>query len=152
MFKSYSSFFQIQEKENSQLFDAEKMAASEEFSTILKNAKESKYSHVQINITPGAKSYVGVAIDDNDSISEVYSTEDPCAALLAIIMKSSGKKDKNFIKEAIRERRIFLKFAVFAGDEPMSREEVISKYNLSYEIYPGDAISFFTSTPIRKYN
>ena len=148
MFLSYTEF--IRESAENRIFQAEKVARDPQLAKILNDCEEGKHVHVALNVTPGADSYVGVAINDGTSTSEVYKTSDPKVALIAIIMKNTSRTSPEEIASILKTKDDFLNYTVFAGDRAMTQEEVAKKYNSEFKISPGVASQFFTSTPIKK--
>ena len=102
-------------------------------------------------ITPEAKSYVGVAINDGNSVSEVYKTSDPRLALLSIIMKNIDKEDIDSVIDIIRFQDSHLNYTVFSGNRKMTPEQVAAKYNLAGGL-AASQMAPFVNTPISKSN
>jgi hypothetical protein len=150
VFFNYSEFLKESTSKEERLALAEKLLSDTDLKEVLIDCEEGKYPQVQIAITPGAKSYVGVALNDGSSISEVYKTENPRVALLALVMKNTGKQTPEEIASVLTVKDVFLHYAIFAGDKPMSQREVADRYNFLYNIDPSDAIGVFTTTPIKK--
>lgn len=150
MFLDYISF--LNESFERFLERASELAASKELAEKLAECSEGKYPNVQIVDTPGADSYVGVAINDGASFSEVYKVSDPRVALVAIVMKNTGKDDtKSIIDEITSEDHSILRYSVFGGNKVMDPKEIAARFNLDiYKVPNGDTVSYCTSTPIRK--
>jgi hypothetical protein len=146
MFLNYSEF--INESKDERISLAKSLASQKHLAEVLNNCEEGKHKSVQINITPGASSYVGVALNDGETFSEVYPVSDPKVALVALVMKNTGRKDPKEISNILTVDDEILNYAVFAGDRAMTHKEVIDKYNFGYKIPAGDAVPIYTSTPV----
>jgi hypothetical protein len=149
MFLNYEQF--LNESVDSRLKIAQEASKDPHLAEILNDCEEGKYPGVQVVITPGTKSYVGVAINDGDSISEVYPVGDPKVALVAIAMKNTGKSDPESISKILTASPDdWLNYTVFAGERELSPEDIANKYNFKYQVPAGDAMGVFTSTPVKK--
>jgi len=147
MFHDYESY--LNESENAERIH-KLIIKNSELSEVLNKAIEGFYSHIQVIVTEGVTSYVGVALNDGESISEVYKTADPKVALVSIIIKNSGRKDVENLISLITTEDNYLAYSVFPGNRPMSQQEVADRFNFDYKVPPGDAVPFYTSTPIKK--
>ena len=145
MFKTYNDFL----NESEEFSIAKKMIENKQMSQALQDCIDGKFVHIRIMITPEAKSYVGVAINDGNSISEVYKTSDPRIALLCIIMKNIGKDDIDSVIDIIRFEDSYLNYAIFSGNKKMTPEQVAAKYNLAGGLTPAQ-LAPFVNTPINK--
>jgi hypothetical protein len=145
-FLNYGDFL----NESSSLEVAKDVHSSDKLSTLLNDVVEGKLPHIQVVPTPGADSYVGVAINDGSSISRVYVTPDPKVALVAIIVKNTGRTKPEEIASIIEYPDGYLNYVVFAGDRAMTQKEVADRFNFTYNTNDGNTISFMTSSPIRK--
>ena len=134
-----------------ELEEAKKLSKHPLLRKLLISAEEGKMRWIQINITESAKAYVGVSVDSEDLYSDAYLTEDPKIALIALAMKISKKKKAQEIRKVLMETNDgYLRWAIFPGNRPMTKEEIIDKYNFDYRVAPGDAIAFYNSPPIMK--
>lgn len=119
--------------------------------TTLDEAEEGKYPGVKIQRINTTKSYVAVCLDIDNLFSLVFETENPQEALVAIIIKSTKKGTAEKIARFIKDPQSgFLKYDVFGGDTELSPQEIANKYNLGYNMTSGDAVPYYTSTPIVK--
>ena len=66
---SYSEF--LSESKDDMIALAEKLSKNHELSKVLDDCLEGKHTPIQIIITPGSASYVGVALNDGNSVSDV---------------------------------------------------------------------------------
>jgi hypothetical protein len=145
MFKNYSEF--LNESLDEDLSLAKKLASDSELKPILDNCLEGIHSHISVVETHDARSYVAIALNDGAPISEAYKVEDPRIALVAIMIKNTGRKTAEEIKSLIETHDPILAYSVFAGDEKMSRDEILSRYNFTK---PEMTVPYFTSTPVYK--
>lgn len=114
----------------------------------LLDAEDGIFSGVRIVRTESAKSYVAVHLDIDNLFSEVFITENPREALVAIIMKNTGRKTALSISRIIKDpAQGLLKYDVYAGNNKLSPKEIANKYNIGYSMSDGDAIPYYTSTP-----
>lgn len=147
MFKTYDDFL----NESEEFSIAKKMIENKQMSQALQDCIDGKFVHIRVMITPEAKSYVGVAINDGNSISEVYKTSDPRLALLSIIMKNIDKEDIDSVIDIIRFQDSHLNYTVFSGNRKMTPEQVAAKYNLAGGL-SASLMAPFVNTPISKSN
>ena len=146
MFSYYNKF--LRESENNDIYAAEKISKTKELSDILNGCEEGKFPQIHVSVTSGADSYVGIAFNDGSPFSELYKTTDPKVALTAIVMKNIGKTDPDYIISVLKETSDFLTYSVFPGNRKMSPAEISKMFNFDLKVSPGDAIPFYTSTPI----
>lgn len=127
------------------------LMSNKKLAEVLNNCEEGKYQHVQVQPTAGATSYIGVAINDGTPISEVYETTDPKAALVAIVIKNTGKEDPNDISSILSFEEPILNYTVFAGNKPMTSREIADRYNFNTIKTVGDAVPFYTAPILKTY-
>jgi hypothetical protein len=146
MFSYYNQF--LKESENSDIHLAEKLSKNDHLSGVLNDCEEGKFPHVQIVVTSGASSYIGIAFNDGFPVTDVYKTTDPKVALTSIVVKNTNRKDPESIASILKASSDFLTYSVFAGDRKMTRDEISRMFNYDIKISPGDAVPFYTSTPL----
>mgnify|MGYP003329070564 CR=1 FL=1 len=146
MFLNYNDFLN-ESSSVQELYIAKKISEEKLLAEFLNDAEEGKFPWIQISITPGAKSYVGVAINDGSSVSQVYQTTDPKVALVAITIKNTHRETPEEIHSVLSHPDDFLSYTIFAGDRPMTKKEVSKRYNTNYKIEAGDAVPYYISTP-----
>ena len=151
MFKSYLEF--ITEGNDNLINTAEKFSKSDILKDVLIDCQEGKYQHIQVlPSTMYTKSFVGVAFNDGNAVSEVFNTEDPKVALVAIIIKNTGSKDIDRIERILTIKDSILNYAVLPGNKIMSKTEIENRFNFQYKM-PEDSIQgLLTSTPIDNSN
>ena len=140
----------LNESKSDVLEKAMSLVNNKNLAEILNNCEEGKYQHVQIQPTTGADSYVGIAINDGTPVSEVYHTPDPKIALVAIVMKNTGKDNPDEISSILSFDEPSLNYVVFAGNRPMTSREIADRYNFDRLKTVGDAVPFYTTTSILK--
>jgi hypothetical protein len=145
MFKNYNEF--LNESKEDDLAIAEKFATEDKFKSASDNCKEGMHPHISITAVHDAKSYVTVALNDGSPISEVYITEDPMVALIAIIIKNTNRKKSDEILNVIETNDSMLAYSVFPGDEKMTSDQIANRFNFSK---PENDVPFYTSTPVIK--
>lgn len=145
MFKNYSEFLNESVEEDLSL--AKKLASDNELKPILDNCLEGVYPHISVVETHDAKSYLAIALNDGAPHSEVYRIDDPRIALVAIMIKNTGRKKLEEIKSLIETQDPVLAYSVFAGDQKMTRDEILSRFNFKK---PEMTVPYFTSTPVYK--
>jgi hypothetical protein len=131
------------------LSPAEKAAQSDHLKELLNDCEEGKYPAVQVIPTPGADSYIAVAMGDN-LLSDVFLTDDPKVALTAVVMKNLKTEDPKRVAEVIRNKEGLLQYSVFAGDRKPTKKEIMDRFNVRYSDDVGNMTAYLTSTPIRK--
>lgn len=130
---------------------AHKIAQDPEVHELLIDCEEGKNESIRVTPLESARSFVAVSIDTSSLFSRVYETMDPLVALVAIIIEDTGKKDLRSVKETLMDiNNGYLRYDVFAGEREMTPHEIADKYNFQYRTSPGDAIPFYTSTPIKR--
>ena len=148
MFLDYEDF--ISESADNNLFQAIRIAAQHIVKKALADCLVGKYPHIQVHATTGARSYVGIAFHDGSSVSDVFETDDPGVALVAIIMKGSGMNNPHKIAKELTMGDGFVNYEVYPGNTAPTPIEVANRFNATYKNSPGDKISFMTSTPIER--
>ena len=148
MFLDYEDF--LLESIDDNLFHATKIATHHIIKKALADCLIGKYPHIQVHSTTGATSYIGVAFHDGSSISDVYKTEDPGIALVAIIMKGSELDNPHKIAKELTMGDGFVNYEVYPGNKAPTQMEVANRFNAAYKNSPGDNISMVTSTPIQR--
>jgi hypothetical protein len=147
MIKNYTTW--INESEDNSLEEAKKLCETPELKDLLKEVEEGVHSNIRIQRTATSKSYVGVCIESDNLFSEMYITENPRAVLVAIIMKASKRKKATEIRDIIMDPTGgFLHYDVFPGENKLSSIEIANKYNFAYRTTDGDAVPFYTSSPV----
>lgn len=150
MFKYFRQFLKESEAVDDLMSRAKELVNDEKLKVVLNDCLEGKYPSVQVVPTPGADSYVGVALNDGAPLSEIFHTSDPVVALVAIVIRNTNKEDVESIKSELTLSGEFLNYSVFAGERPMTAGEIAKRFNFSYKVPAGDAVPFFTSTPISR--
>lgn len=145
MFKNYNEF--LNESQEDELILAEKLASEDKFKLVSDKCKEGMHPHISIDAVHDAKSYVTVALNDGSPISEVYATEDPMVALIAIIIKNTGRKKSDEILSIIETDDPILAYSVFPGDHKMTSDQIANRFNFSK---PENDVPFYVSTPVIK--
>ena len=124
--------------------------SNKEIAGILNDCEEGKHTSVQIVPTPGATSYIAVALNNGYPMAEVYTTSDPQRALLALVMKNINSEKPEKIKYELTDNAPLLQYSVFGGDRKPTLKEVADRFNFKYGDFSSDALAFYTSTPISK--
>jgi len=145
MFKNYNQF--LNETKEDDLALAEKFASKDKFKSVLDKCKDGMHPHISINAVHDAKSYVTVALNDGSPMSEVYQTENPLVALIAIIIKNTNRKKSDEVLSIIETNDSLLAYSVFPGDQKMTDDQIANRFNFSK---PENNVPFYTSTPIVK--
>jgi hypothetical protein len=145
MFKNYNEF--VNESKEDDFTLAEKFASEDKFKSVSDKCQAGMHPHISITSVHDAKSYVTVALNDGSPISEVYNTEDPIVALIAIIIKNTGRKKSDEILNVIETNDSVLAYSVFPGDQKMTDDQISNRFNFSK---PENNVPFYTSTPIVK--
>lgn len=145
MFKNYNEF--LNESKEDDLALAEKFAKEDKFKSISADCQEGMHPHISINAVHDAKSYVAVALNDGSPVSEAYQTENPMIALIAIIIKNTGRKKSDEILSIIETNDSLLAYSVFPGDHKMTDDQIANRFNFSK---PENDVPFYTSTPVVK--
>jgi hypothetical protein len=128
---------------------AKKASQSEELRELLNDCEEGKYPAIQVVPTPGADSYVAIAMGDK-MISDVFLTDDPKVALTAVVMKNLDTKDPEKVANLLKDKEGLLQYSVFAGDRKPTPKEIQARFNVRFSDDVGNMTAYLTSTPIRK--
>jgi len=147
MFKNYNEF--LNESKENELALAEKFSKEDKFKSMSDKCKEGMHPHISITETHDADSYTTVALNDGSPISEVYKTKDPVVALIAIIIKNTGRKKSDEILSIIETDDPLLAYSVFPGDHKLTDDQIANRFNFSK---PDNNVSFYTSTPVIKFS
>ena len=151
MIKNYNNW--LNESKEDLLELAKDFSQNSILEDLLVECEEGKNPSIRIVNTETAKSYVGVSISIDNLFSVVYITTEPRIALVATIMKDLNTKDIEKIKSVILDGNGgYLRYDVFAGENTMTPREIADKYNFQYRTTPGDAIPFYTSTPVKPFH
>lgn len=128
---------------------ADEMLKDEDLKTFMERAEEGFFPHIKMELNSLSDSFVCVALDYNSTKSKVYCTSDPKKALVAFVMRREGIKNSSDMKEFLdNDNGAFLRYIVYPGRTPLSFDEIVKKFNLSIHHTVGDAIPFYTQTPV----
>jgi hypothetical protein len=147
---NYDQFLNENEKQNFLKQAGDILDQDAEMAEILNDCEEGKYTAVQILPTPGTKRYVAVAINDGYPVADIYQTSDPKRALLALLIKNLRISSREAIIGELTSNSQVLQYSVFASDKKPTLKEIADRFNFNYADFSGDALAFYTSTPISK--
>lgn len=149
--KKYRKFNEDSTSKANIIDKARELVSNSFLKSVLLDCINGKLPSVQVTFSESVKSYVAVSINVEKLFSEVYYTEDPKVALVAMIIEDTGKELPEEIANVLTTNNNgHLRYTVFPGTRKMSPREIANKYNFKYDISPGDAVPFYTSTPIKK--
>jgi hypothetical protein len=147
---NYSQFLNESSKNTLLKTAADILTQDTEMAELLNDCEEGMYTAVQIVPTAGAKEYIAVALNNGYPTADVYNTSDPKIALLAHVMNNIKKVNREFIMGQLKDKSQLLQYSVFAGNEKPTLKEIADRFNFNYADFSGDALAFYTSTPISK--
>lgn len=147
--KNFSDWLSESKVEDS-LLHAKEIFHDSDMKELFNDVEEGKYPSIQVIKTPGATSYIGVALNDGFPLTEVFHTSSPIEALLAIIILDNRTTNPEVIKGELTREELLLQYVVFAGDRKPTSEEMAKRFNITYQDPDDNSVSFYTSTPIRK--
>ena len=148
MFLGYSDF--LNESVDPVIIKAKKLANNKQLAKVLNECEEGIYTWISVIRTRGAKSYVGVALNDGNAISYVYDISDPRVALVALILDNSKNNNPEEIISMLTNKDELLNYAIFAGNKSLSPEEISKRFNFQFKTSATDNTVMRTNTPVIK--
>ena len=107
---------------------AEEYYSSHHIVNILNRAEDGRYPHVQISRTEGCKCYIGAVMNALTPYSEVFETNNPKIALLALVLRNLNTKKISLVKSEIDDNSSsVLKYSIFPGNKKMTLQQLINK-------------------------